>query len=72
MNALNYLLTMVWALLVMLPIVASAARRPNILLLVVDDMGLSDPGFYGSSIGRSWKSFILITQMVKDENKRES
>lgn len=63
---------MVWALLVMLPIVASAARRPNILLLVVDDMGLSDPGFYGSSIGRSWKSFILITQMVKDENKRES
>gem|GEM_PF-2542888 len=72
MNALNYLLTMVWAFLVMFPIVASAARRPNILLLVVDDMGCSDPGFYRSSIGRSWKSFILITQKVKDENKRES
>lgn len=68
MNNRNYLLMTVLALLVMLPIAASAARRPNILLLVVDDMGCSDLGCYGSSIGRSWKSFSLITQKVIDEN----
>ena len=41
MNVLNYLITMVWAsATVMFRNVASASRRPNILLLVVDDVGI--------------------------------
>lgn len=34
----------------LLPLAVQAASRPNILLIVADDMGFSDPGAYGGEI----------------------
>lgn len=38
------------ACLVLAPLLASAAPRPNILLIVADDMGFSDIGCYGGEV----------------------
>ena len=38
------------SLLLLLASTASAGERPNILLIVLDDAGYSDIGFYGSEI----------------------
>lgn len=40
----------VWIALIGLLLDAQAAERPNILLIVVDDMGWSDPGCFGGEI----------------------
>src|SRR6201991_5128601 len=37
-------------LLALLPLAARAAERPNIVVILVDDMGFSDIGCYGSEI----------------------
>jgi arylsulfatase len=44
------LLTYVVALISLLPITSHAASRPNILVILVDDMGYSDIGCYGGEI----------------------
>lgn len=40
-------------LLVFLPLVAAAAERPNVVLIVIDDLGRNDLGCYGSTFYRT-------------------
>ena len=37
-------------LLLLLPLPLAAAERPNIILIIVDDMGFSDLGYHGGEI----------------------
>jgi arylsulfatase len=39
-----------WLVIALAPVVAEAAERPNIVLIMADDMGFSDIGCYGSEI----------------------
>ena len=46
----NTLRILILAMACTVPVMAQESSKPNILLILVDDMGYSDPGFMGSEI----------------------
>ncbi len=60
------------ALAFCLPAIAAAAERPNIVFILTDDMGYSDPGCYGGkfaptpNIDRLAKEGIRFTHFYDD------
>ena len=53
------LLPLLAGLLALSPLVA-AAERPNILLIVADDLGWSDVGWHGGFAKTHWKSLKAL------------